>query len=431
MFAYTPLGWAHKSGMVLRIRGNLYGSPPAGKNFADTVALIIKSVGFISTAYDPKFFCMWKEELPILLIIHSDNFKIFLRPQFMYVRELLLDALREKGYGIEDTSEELFVGIDIKQHADGHYTMNQRQAIEKLLAEVDMTGVTENRLPYPTTQEQPETLSKKDNLANLSHVSAADMLECKTFPYRKVIGSLLYIYLHTMPQIMFHLNLLSRFSNDPGPRHIMWIKHLVAFVKGARFDEIVFPTHTGPYDITTMTARLQSAWWTDADLGGNIDNGHSYTCYIGKNGRAIICYCSTTQSSLSTATAESELKSVNHTLKHEAISVIQILNFMGWKQNTVPFYQDNAAVVYAARQPNMTKGLRHLDLNELFFKEKQEDKTIKLIKVAGTDNIADLGTKRVGWPIFAKITDSIMSCKNKFYKIWRAKALEKNEKENR
>ena len=122
-----------------------------------------------------------------------------------------------------------------------------------------------------------------------------------------------------MPQIMFPLNVLSRFSNDPGPRHIFFLEHLLSFVKGARYDEVEFPSFDGPYDITTMTARLQSSWWTDADLGGNIDTGHSTTCFFGKVGQAIICYCSTTQSSLSTATAESELKSVNHTLKEEAI----------------------------------------------------------------------------------------------------------------
>jgi hypothetical protein len=244
---------------------------------------------------------------------------------------------------------------------------------------------------------------------------------CKNYPYRQVVGSSLYIFLHSLPQILYALNLLSRFSSDPGPRHIFFMSYLLGFMKSARYDELEFETWNGPYDIETMTAKLQLSFTTDADLAGCLDTGRSNLCYIGKLWKAVICYCSTVQGSLSTGTAESELKTVNHTLKAETISCIAILNAMGFKQGTVPFYQDNAAVVYAARQPNMTRGLRHLDLNEMYFKEKQEDDTIRLIKIEGTENPADLGTKRVPWPIFAKITDGICKCKSKFYKAWRAK----------
>jgi hypothetical protein len=37
----------------------------------------------------------------------------------------------------------------------------------KLLTLVDMMGVEEERLPYPTQQQQPKSLSKKDNLGNI------------------------------------------------------------------------------------------------------------------------------------------------------------------------------------------------------------------------------------------------------------------------
>ena len=103
------------------------------------------------------------------------------------------------------------------------------------------------------------------------------------------------------------------------------------------------------------------------------------------------------------------------------ISCIRILNTIGFTQNTIPIYEDNMACVHAARQPNLTKGLRHLDLNEMYFKEKQADNTIKMVKVLGTDNLADLGTKRLEWPAFAKIVSQVLECKNNFFKIWTAK----------
>jgi hypothetical protein len=301
--------------------------------------------------------------------------------------------------------------------------MNQRKAIEKLLTLVDMMGVEEERLPYPTQQQQPESLSKKDNLGNIeTNMSASEKESVQRFPYRACVGSLLYIMIHTMPQIMFILNVLSRFCNDPGPRHIFFLQHLLRFVKGVRFDMIVYQPHEGPYDIETMTDLLQVYFHIDSELGGNIDTGRAQTCWIGFFFDQIFTWNSTTQGSLSTSTSECEIKAINHTLKCETISNIGMLNAMGFKQRPVVIHEDNMAAVHAARQPNMTKGLKHLDLNEMYFKEKQAEGVIKVVKIHTDDNKADLGTKRVGWPIFAKVVSSIMVCKNKFFK----KHFEKN-----
>jgi hypothetical protein len=100
-----------------------------------------------------------------------------------------------------------------------------------------------------------------------------------------------------------------------------------------------------------------------------------------------------------------------------------MLEAMGFKQGPVIIHEDNMAAVFAARQPNMTKGLKHLDLNEMYFKEKQAEGVIRVVKIHTDDNKADLGTKRVGWPIFAKVISQIVECKNKFFK----KYFEKNE----
>jgi hypothetical protein len=57
-----------------------------------------------------------------------------------------------------------------------------------------------------------------------------------------------------------------------------------------------------------------------------------------------------------------------------------------------------------------------LDLNEMYFKEKQAKGVIRVVRIHTDDNKADLGTKRVGWPIFAKVVSAIVVCKNKFFK---------------
>jgi hypothetical protein len=424
MYVATPDGYTRRPGMVMQVVGNLYGGKSAGNIFDTHFSSIIEKRQWLSSQYDRKFFWKWVDGIPLLLITHSDDFLMFLRDDHMFEWDLLIQELKEAGYGIKDTNGEKFVGIDIQNTSDGGYSMNQRGKIEKLLESVGMTGCVEERLPYPTCQQQPESLSKLDNLGNLTtNIGESEKARVKSFPYREVIGVLLFVMLHTVPQIIFILNVLSRYCNDPGPRHVFFLQHLIRYMKGIRFDIIVYPPHLGPYDIDTITPMLQVGFDVDANLGGNLDNGRSQQCYMGfiegsleRQPNRIFCWCSTTQGSLSTASTESEIKAINHTLKCEAISTRGLLEAMGFKQGPVMIHEDNMAAVYAAKQPNMTKGLKHLDLNEMYFKEKQAEGVIKVVKIHTDDNKADLGTKRVGWPIFAKVVSAIVVCKNKFFK---------------
>ena len=81
----------------------------------------------------------------------------------------------------------------------------------------------------------------------------------------------MYGMVHTMIGIMYALNVLSRYGNNPGPRHIEFLKHLIKYCKYSKLDRLKFHTHDGPVDIKTMTEVLQLRFQCDADLGGNLD----------------------------------------------------------------------------------------------------------------------------------------------------------------
>ena len=153
---------------------------------------------------------------------------------------------------------------------------------------------------------------------------------------------------HTMIGIMYALNVLSRYGNNSGPRHIEFLKHLLKYCKYSKMDRLMFHTLDGPTDIDTMTEILQLRFQCDADLGGNLDNGHSQTSYIGYLGKSVICWCSTDQGSVSTSIAE-------------VISNRGILNAIGWKQGPTIIEEGNQACVYASKAKHMTRNLRHLD----------------------------------------------------------------------
>lgn len=399
VFIKTPQGYTIPEGMCMQAVGNLYGFPPAGQNFSLEFDKCVKECGFTNTPWDLKFFIKWKDGRPILLIAHSDDFRLFCDKRDLIEWDLLVKNFNDHKYKVTDASDKEFVGIRITRDEDYNYFMDQSRMITDILKELNASGVKGESLPYPMTLP---SLSKSDN------ASESERAVCQEYPYRRVIGQLMYGMVHTMVTIMYALNILSRYSNNPGPRHIEFIKHLVRFVKYSKEDRLIFRTTDSDTDIESMTNVLQLRFQCDADLAGNLDNMHSQTSFLGYLGSSLICWCSTDQGSVATSTAESEIKAVNHALKSEIIANRGILTAMGWKQKPTIIEEDNKACVDASKLLLMTKGLRHLAIAENWFKEKVADGTCIVVKIESAQNNSDIGTKRVPLKIFDYLTCSIV-----------------------
>ena len=77
---------------------------------------------------------------------------------------------------------------------------------------------------------------------------------------------------------------------------------------------------------------------------------------------------------------------------------------MGWIQQPTIIQEDNQACVYASEAKHMTRNLRHLELAQLWFKEKVADGTCIIEKVDSKDR----GTKRVPKLIFEYLTHKLV-----------------------
>ena len=309
-----------EEGYCIKAVGNLYGFPPAGQIFSIEFDKCVKEMGYFNTPWNLKLFYKWINSKPIFVIAHSDDFRWFGSKDVTYGWDVLIKNFNKHKYTVTDCTDKEFVGINITHDDHFNYYMDQTRMITEIVKEANLTGAKEDKLPYPMGNLP---LSKKDC------ATEDQKKECTKYPYRRVVGQLMYGMVQTLITIMYALNILSKYGNNPGPRHIEFLKHPLKHCKYAKLDRLKFATHDGPTDMKTMTQVLQLKFQCDADLGGNQDNGHSQTSYIGYLGESAICWCSTDQGSVSTSTAESEIKAVNHTLKAEVISNRGIMNDIG------------------------------------------------------------------------------------------------------
>ena len=77
VYIKTPQGYNVPKGMCIQAIGNLYGFPPAGQNFSIEFDKCVIECGYKNTPWDLKFFYKWKNDKPMLLIVHSDDFRWF------------------------------------------------------------------------------------------------------------------------------------------------------------------------------------------------------------------------------------------------------------------------------------------------------------------------------------------------------------------
>ena len=65
-----------------------------------------------------------------------------------------------------------------------------------------------------------------------------------------------------------------------------------------------------------------------------------------------------------------------------------------WVQQPTVIQEDNQACVYASEAKHMTRNLRHLELAQLWFKERVADGTCIIEMVDSKENNPDIGTIR-------------------------------------
>lgn len=197
VYIKTPQGYVVPEGMCIQAVGYLHGIPPAGQNFSIEFNKCVAECGHVNTPWDLKLFYKWKNNKPTLLIVHSDDFRWFGDKDDLSEWQLLVTTFEKQKYKVSDATDKEFVGIRITRDDEAH-----------------MKNEKDEKLPYPNPTVGP-ALSKLDNATD------DNAEDCRKFPYRRVIGQLMYGMVHTLVTIMYPLNVLSRYGNNPGPKHIM------------------------------------------------------------------------------------------------------------------------------------------------------------------------------------------------------------------
>src|SRR5882762_3611032 len=156
--------------------------------------------------------------------------------------------------------------------------LSQRQYIIDMLEKYGLT----NANPVSTPMDPGFKLS-----TSMAPQNKDDIIFMKSIPYINAVGSLMYLAITSYPDIAYSVRVLARFNSNPGPLHWKVVKHLLRYCKGTMDLKLVY----GPSDSSQLFTS-----YSDADHGGNPDNGHSTGGYLVKIGSGAVSWSSKLQS---------------------------------------------------------------------------------------------------------------------------------------
>jgi hypothetical protein len=148
------------------------------------------------------------------------------------------------------------------------------------------------------------------------------------------------------------VGVLARFNQNPGIEHWKAVKHLFRYLKGSLDYKLVY----GPSDSQLFTT------YTDADHGGNPDNGRSTGGYAIVIGGGAVSWSSCLQPVVSLSTTEAEYIAAVEAGK-EIIWMQNLLTEFGFNfTSPSPLLIDNNSAVTVAKNPKHHGCMKHLDL---------------------------------------------------------------------
>jgi hypothetical protein len=253
--------------------------------------------------------------------------------------------------------------------------LSQSQHIANLLQE---HGLQDSK-PVSTPLNPGSRLS-----TSMSPQNASEAAEMRQYPYISVVGSLMYLAVTTRPDIAYAAGVLARFNSNPGPAHWQAAKHVLRYLKGTIDHSIIYQPSDSPQPFIT---------YSDADHGGNPDNGKSTGGYVVKIGSGAVSWSSKLQPLVALSTTEAEHISAVEAGK-EILWMRQFMGELGYSASGPSVLRmDNQSAIAVSKNPEHHGKMKHLSLRLFWLRDAVQDGLIAPTFVSTEDMAADIFTK--------------------------------------
>jgi len=202
-------------------------------------------------------------------------------------------------------------------------------------------------------------------------------------PYRQLIGSLQYCANCTRPDILFPVNFLARFNQDPRERHWMAAKSILRYLKETR-----------DYAIEYTRGEKTIKAYSDSDFANDPEQRQSTSGGIILVARGPIIFLSRRQTLVGLSSTESEYVAACE-ITRELTWLKQFLSELNIEMGTPVLNLDNQSTIKQIQNGDTNRRNKHVDIKYHFVRKAFQDELFKLNYTPTGEQIADFLTKNL------------------------------------
>jgi hypothetical protein len=289
----------------------------------------------------------------------------------------------------------------IRNRATRTIAIHQEPKIAKLLSDARYTP--EDRIALTKQCKIPASPDKMLTKA-MCPTEESETKRMQQYPYKSILGQLLYIAITARPDIATAVSSCGRYSHNPGQEHWNALLQIVRYLSGTRKLRLIL----GGCRKMEVSANFKLSGASDADWAGEQDRRSSRTGYVIFMGHAAVVWCSKLQKSIALSSTEAEYIALTANAR-DMIWCRTLLAEMGFamKEPSIIF-EDNNSTTSIATSYKQHPGIKHIEIKEHFIRDRILNvKDIVLERKASADMVADLLTKQLPFPAFQRHRSSL------------------------
>lgn len=382
-----PPGITSQPKKSLLLQCSLYGLKQAAYNWFEIANNFLMNLGFKSSLVDPCFYHRWDGKDLMMVLLYVDDFR--LAADTLEQLDKFIKVFGEK-FPIKVVDPCWYLGMHIEHdRIKGTITVTQEAFIDALLEQFQMVDCK-----TCSTPAAPGT--------KLTKADTADAIE--DFPYRELVGSLLWLGRCSRPDIIYAVNQLGSHCNSYNSNHVTAAKRVLRYLKG-----------TKTLGITLKRAEtLNVNAYADADYAAEPEVNNSPM----RSTNGIVIYLegvgpiysqSTLQTTIARSTAEAELRCVATTVA-KVDSFRTMLDELGFKMKYPSvIHEDNQACIAMSKNCLSGSKTRHVRLDHAYVRQEISDGNVKYMYCESAKMCADMMTKAQPKGLFQDQRDLVLN----------------------
>ena len=376
----SELNGMDSSKVKLLLLKSLYGLKQSGKEWNDLLHSALRKLGFNNCESEACLYVKKGHNGMTLVGIYVDDLIVVSTSQ-----ELTDDVFNGlKSLQIKRLGPvERVLGVNIKKVNEG-YHLRQDLNIDDLAEQFRMSDARRVDTPigtsYQSEQEgSPLLTTNKSEFVNVTN-------------YQRMVGSILWIYRCTRPDIGFAVHRLTRKSSAPTLSDWNLGKRTIKYLISTKWKALEIKPHQMKGKQLTISASSDADWATDQHDRKSVSGG-----VVRVNG-APIEWVSKKQTLVATSTMEAEF-----------VAATTIIQNMLWMKNVIfecgldverpmLLHVDNQAAIKVLKRESSACKSKHLDLKLKFIRHHVVNGDVEPNYVATEDQEADALTKALAAP---------------------------------